>query len=159
MHLVIYNTFILGHILYAAKTLPLYMVGSRWHYLDSTAHLEDHLAKWLIVLTTSHDNLEIVGSIPGCVQFLCRVHMDSLRLRSPCGVRTDPHSLYGLAQNTWGSVNYWLKVSSVASPAVQAGFRSRGSHLSWKGGHNVLKPMRLTHDVLMFSSSHFLIAT
>jgi hypothetical protein len=33
--------------------------------------LKNHLAKWLIVLTRSHDNLEITGSIPGCVQFLC----------------------------------------------------------------------------------------
>ena len=57
-----------------------------------TMTLEDHLAKWVIVLTTSHDNLEIAGSIPGCVQFLCKVH---IKAEHEC---RSPASWYGLTR-------------------------------------------------------------
>ena len=72
------------------------------------------------VLTMSHDNLEIAGSMPGCVhsirpQSLCSLPKSA---RTPCGVCAKSVDcaqstqtgcgLHRTGSDLWRSVNYWM---------------------------------------------------
>ena len=84
--------------------------------VDSTAHLEDHLAKWLIALTMSHDNLEIAGSILGFVQFLCT--QSDNRVRADQFQSLDSHGV--LAQTSPSPVHTESELCYVGVPAKLA---------------------------------------